>query len=477
MPDLLLMSLLRPLSRRLRAPMRKPAGFRPRLAALSLSLLLALSLWGVAAVPVSAQIATEQPSGTITVSDNAAQDAAIARRIRDILGELDGYDDISVTVTSGIVTLRGITPDAATTTRLDELVSRVEGVVAIENEVAETTDVAERLSPLVDRLRERIATVVSYLPLLAIAIAAFCAVVMLGFAIARRQQPWTRMAPNAFIADIYRQILRLVTVITALVVALDILGATALLSTILGAAGIAGLAIGFAVKDTVENFIASVLLSIRQPFKPNDTIEIDGDTGNVIRMTARATILLSFDGNHIRIPNSTVFKSRIINYTRNDERRLTFDIGVAPDADLASAQQVALVALQELPFVLAEPAPNAWLSGIGDSTVTLSLAAWIKQSETSLVMAQSEAIRHSLTALTEAGIDMPEPTYRLRGMTAAAAAASSEPATTAPPARAKPIPGHGTGAEAEASLKSMVNEEREALADADLLNREGANQE
>ena len=67
--------------------------------------------------------------------------------------------------------------------------------------------------------------------------------------------------------------------IAGVVVALDILGATALLSTILGAAGIVGLAIGFAVRDTVENFIASILLSIRQPFRPNDAIEIEGDRG------------------------------------------------------------------------------------------------------------------------------------------------------------------------------------------------------
>ncbi|MCB0384011.1 MAG: mechanosensitive ion channel, partial [Bdellovibrionales bacterium] len=51
----------------------------------------------------------------------------------------------------------------------------------------------------------------------------------------------------------------------------------------------------------------------RQPFRPNDTVEIEGDQGKVIRLTSRATILLSFDGNHIRIPNSTVYKARIVN--------------------------------------------------------------------------------------------------------------------------------------------------------------------
>ena len=94
-------------------------------------------------------------------------------------------------------------------------------------------------------------------------------VTILGFAIARLRQPRDRFAPNAFIAEIYRQLVRLVFVLTGLVLALDVMNATALLSTILGAAGIIGLALGFAVRDTVENFIASIMLSIRQPFRPN----------------------------------------------------------------------------------------------------------------------------------------------------------------------------------------------------------------
>ena len=86
------------------------------------------------------------------------------------------------------------------------------------------------------------------------------------------RQPWNRIAPNAFIAELYRQLVRLMFIVGALVIALDVMNATALLSTIPGAAGIIGLALGFAVRDTVENFIASIMLSIRQPFRPNDTV-------------------------------------------------------------------------------------------------------------------------------------------------------------------------------------------------------------
>jgi small-conductance mechanosensitive channel len=374
--------------------------------------LIALLLCLLLPFGVQAQTA-DQPSGTITIADSAAQDAAIANRIRDIMGELDGFEDVTVAVSSGIVTLRGHTLDMITAQRLNELVGRIESVVAIENEVAETTDVVQRLSPAMERFMARGKQAVAFLPLAIIAVSLFLLIVLLGFAIARRKQPWERLAPNAFIADIYRQILRLAFVIGGLVVALDILNATALLSGILGAAGIVGLAIGFAVRDTVENFIASIMLSIRQPFRPNDTVEIEGDTGKVIRLTSRATILLSFDGNHIRIPNATVFKSRIVNFSRNAERRFTFQLGVTPEADLAHAQTLAMKTLEGLPFVLEAPQASVWIESVDDSWVTMGMAAWINQNNTSMVLARSEAIRLVQAAYDTAGIGAQPPAYRL----------------------------------------------------------------
>ncbi|KGM47548.1 mechanosensitive ion channel family protein [Pseudooceanicola atlanticus] len=438
-------------------------------------LLVALVALTLTHAPAAAQ-ETAQPTGTIGVEDSAERDAAIATRIRDILTELDGYEDVTVTVSSGIVTFRGTTLDAETANRLNDLSGRVEGVVAIRNEVSETTDVVRRLNPAWQRFEKRMSDLVAWSPLLLIAFSAFLVVVFLGVLLARFRQPWERLAPNAFIADIYRQLIRLAFVVAGIVVGLDILNATALLSTILGAAGIIGLAIGFAVKDTVENFIASVMLSIRQPFRPNDAVEINGDEGKVIRLTSRATILLSWDGNQIRIPNSTVFKSRIVNYSMNAERRFLFDIGIAPDADAALAVKVAQDTLAALPFTLKTPASDAWIDGIGDSTVTLRLIGWIDQRETSLLAARGEAIRLSLAALTEAGIDMPEPTYRLIGAGGegftdtpdrAAPTRGTETAQPAPrPAQAEAL---DVQAHAEHELEAIVDEERRDKNNEDLL--------
>ncbi|MEM6304399.1 MAG: mechanosensitive ion channel family protein [Pseudomonadota bacterium] len=426
----------------------------------------------------------DQPSGTITVEDSAENDAAIATRIRDILGELEGYDDISVTVSSGIVTLRGTTLDASKAADLNELVGRVEGVVAIENNVTESTEVMERLNPAVERFIARFWQILAFTPLALIAIGVFLAIVLFGFFIARRKQPWNRLAPNAFIADIYRQIIRLGFIVGGLVVALDILNATALLGGILGAAGIVGLAIGFAVRDTVENFIASIMLSIRQPFRPNDAIEINGDEGKVIRLTSRATILLSFDGNHIRIPNSTVFKSRILNYSRNPERRFSFELGPAYGTDMALAEQLALDTMNALPFVLQSPAPAVWITELGGSSIGLRVTAWIDQRETGLVSAKSEAIRVALAAFDAAGIEMPEPTYRLITQGGAAPelpTGGPREARTAPPAQpvdaAQVVEDAGVqvvDTSQDKALEKLVDDERADRERPDLLRREAA---
>ena len=421
-------------------------------------------------VPLSlhAQEAT-QPDTTISVENSVQQDAAIAVRIREIIHQLDGYENVAVYVSDGIVTLRGTTLDAATAEALTDLAARVEGVVAIENEVTETTDVVERLTPAIERLWDRIEQTIAFLPLLLIAVFAGLLVIWSGFLIARMQNPWDRIAPNAFIADIYRQVVRLFFVVLGVVLALDLLNLTALLSTILGAAGIAGLAIGFAVRDTVENFIASIMLSVRQTFRPKDLVEIEGDLGHVIRLTSRATILLSPDGNHIRIPNSKVFSARIVNYTRNDERRFTFTLGIDPNADLAEAQAIILAALEELPYLLDSPGPSTWVEGVGDSTITITAAGWVKQHETGLFMARGEAIRLAKARLEEAGITLPEPTYRLITDATVRPGKPPEPEAAEPPAPAIAMPVH---AEDMQELQRIVDAERAETSQDDLLARE-----
>jgi small-conductance mechanosensitive channel len=180
-------------------------------------------------------------------------------------------------------------------------------------------------------------------------------------------------------AELVATFVRFMFIVLGLVAGLELLGATALLGAVLGGAGVIGIALGFAVRDTVDNYVSSLMLSLRQPFRANDHVVIEGHEGRVVRLTSRATILMTLDGNHLRIPNSTVFKAVILNYTRNPERRFDFELGVDANDDPMAAIKSGLEAIGDLDFVLDDPAPMGNIVTVGDSNIVLCFRAWVDQ--------------------------------------------------------------------------------------------------
>jgi small-conductance mechanosensitive channel len=168
------------------------------------------------------------------------------------------------------------------------------------------------------------------------------------------------------------------------------------------------------VRDTIENYIASIMLSLRQPFRPNDHVVIDNKEGRVIRLTSRATILMTLDGNHLRIPNASVFKAVILNYTRNPERRFDFELGVDADDDPIAAIETGVGAIRALDFVLKDPPPLGFIKAVGDSNIVIFFAAWIDQRRADFAKSRSLALSAAKDALEDAGFALPEPIYRLR---------------------------------------------------------------
>jgi small conductance mechanosensitive channel len=454
----------------MRTIVNRNAAVRPRLVTL-LVLQLIVSLAFFDARPVIAQ-----ENGAISTGDQTVSDREIDSRIEAIFDEIDGLQGVFVTVRAGVVTLRGKVTEAALAEQAEDLARRVKGVVEVSNRIGEVTSVSKRITPVYERQIQRFWQAVGYIPLFSVAVLAWAVIFLLGLLIARREWPWNRIAPNAFIAHLIRQIIRLAFFVSGVVLALDILGAGALLGTILGAAGIVGLAIGFAVRDTVENYIASILLSIRQPFRPKDYVQIEALEGFVIGLTSRATILLDLDGNHIRIPNATVFKSNITNYSRNPQRRFLFRLGVDPSCNLDLALEIGRQRLEAFDFVLTDPGPDAWIEEVGDSNVVLTFVAWIDQEKTGFLKARSEATRLVKAELEGNGIGLPEPTYRLifaDGATPAVSTAKRGTARKAP----KPVESEAVNdTSPDQAVTKKVDAERAETAPKDLLDASAPNE-
>lgn len=350
----------------------------------------------------------------ISVTLDSPSDQQIRDRITSIYEQLDQFQAIEISVAAGVVTVAGNVSNAAQAERALNLARRIEGVVTVEDNIERVLDVQGNVTPLVNQFKEDFRQWVRALPLFLLAMGVFFVIALSGHLLARWVSLWQRVTPNPFLAEIVTQVIRVVAVICGLVVALNFLGATTLMGTILGGAGVIGLAVGFAVRDTMENYISSIMLSLRQPFRANEHVVINEYEGRVVRLTSRATVLMTLDGNHLRIPNATVFKAVILNYSRNPERRFQFELGVDAEDDPLAAMETGLKAICSLDFVLTSPKPDAVINAVGDSNILITFAAWINQEHSDFRKARSLAIRAAKIALEQNGFTLPEPIYRLR---------------------------------------------------------------
>ena len=362
--------------------------------------------------PTESAAPAPTPALTIATETQEGEDERIAARITGIFSELPGLADIGVEVEAGVVTLSGTVADVAAIDRAEGIAGRVSGVVTVENRIRRDLSVEGGLGT--SALRDRADSFVQMLPLAGVSLVVALIIAAIGYALASLTGLWRRITPNSFLAELIASAVRFIFVIGGIVVALDMMGAGTLLGAVLGGAGVIGIALGFAMRDTVENYVASLMLSVRQPFRANDWVVIDSHEGRVIRLTSRATILMTLDGNHLRIPNSQVFKAVILNFTRNPQRRFEFDIGIDADDDPTEARHLGVDVLRALDFVLDSPEPQARVEAVGDSNIVIKFLGWIDQEKTDWYKAKSRAIPAVKNVLEQAGFAIPEPIYRLR---------------------------------------------------------------
>ncbi|BFM04615.1 hypothetical protein Psyaliredsea_32620 [Psychrobacter alimentarius] len=350
----------------------------------------------------------------IETTPSLQTDSDIRQRIKGIFSEIEGLQAVDVSVAQGVVTLTGETPNEKKAQQAINLTNRLTDVVTVDDRIDRTLDVQDNVTTVYQTLKAQVKNLVKALPLLLVSLVIFILVTWLGSWLSNRKKMWQRLTPNPFVAELLAQTIKVIFIIFGLILALSLIGAETILGTLLGGAGVIGIAVGFAVKDTIENYIASLMLSIRQPFRARDHIVINQQEGIVVRLTSRATILMTLDGNQLRIPNAEVFKGTILNYTKNPERRFTFELGVDANNDPLAAIKVGVDAINDLAFVLDNPKAMAVITNVGDSNIVLEFQIWVNQSETDFAKARSIAIRETKHALENAGFSLPEPIYRLR---------------------------------------------------------------
>jgi small conductance mechanosensitive channel len=182
-------------------------------------------------------------------------------------------------------------------------------------------------------------------------------------------------------------------------------------TSFVAAIGAAGLAIGLALQGSLANFAGGVLILLFRPFRIGDWIEAQGTAGTVDNIQIFHTILRTGDNKTVIVPNGVLSNGIITNTNRQPTRKVVFDVGVDYEADLQKAREV-LLELAKDERIMAEPAPQAVISTLGDSSITVSLRVWVKTADYWDVMFLFN--EQSRDRLKSAGIDIPFPQRVIR---------------------------------------------------------------
>jgi small-conductance mechanosensitive channel len=383
-----------------------------------------LCLWLAAAILVSTtaqQLAAQAPESTSSSTANSpeapatvevqptANDQAIARRLQRILLATGWFHEPTVRVREGVVSLHGATENEQYQQWAADLAQNTRDVVAVVNKIRVEQPAVWDLRPAWNGLNDLWRDLIYNLPFIAFSLLILLIFFGLAAATVRLLRPLLeRRIPVPLLRNVIARATGLLLVLFGLYVVLRVSGLSRLALSVVGGTGILGLIIGIAFRDITENFLASILLSVQRPFRTGDLVEVTGILGYVQQLNVRTTVLMTLAGNHVQIPNATVYKSTINNYTSNPNRREDLTIGVGYDVSLPEAQELALQVLSEHPAVLEDPEPWVLVDGLGPATVDLRIYFWMDGSRHSWLKVRSSIIRLIKRAFQDRGITMPD---------------------------------------------------------------------
>ncbi len=332
------------------------------------------------------------PAQKVDVSPLAG-DNEIKTRLARILAVTELFDDSQVIVKDGVVFLSGRTHTEADKIWAGNLASNTEDVVAVVNRIEVLDPTIWDFEPATASLKEMERNLIRSLPFIASAVV----ILMLAYGAAVLMTRWMRHAlERRIVAPLLREVFArlsgFLVFIVGLYVTLRIANLTHLALTIVGGTGLLGLVIGIAFGNITENFLASILLSMQHPFQVGDLVQIADIMGYIQRLTTRTTIVTTMDGNEVQIPNATVYKSVIRNYSTIPNRRVDFAIAV-DRAKVDESQHAALTVLTEHPAVLKEPESTVLVDNIEKDTATLRAYFWINGQENSWLKVRSSVMR------------------------------------------------------------------------------------
>jgi len=338
-----------------------------------------------------------------------AHDEEIGERLQQVLEATGWFTDPHVEVDEGVVFLSGQVESDELKIWAGDLARNTQDVVAVVNRMEipvpsmwDFTQAQGSLSELWRNFQRKLPILVFGLLILAVSVAAAMGAKRATHALIRKRVR-AKLLQNVIALCVAGLVF-----LCGVYLVLRAAGLAQLALTLVGGTGLLGLIVGIAFRDITENFLSSIFLSMQRPFETGDLVEIAGVTGYVQQLNVRTTILMTLDGNLTQIPNATVYKSNISNFTTNSNRRDSFTVGIGYDDPISVAQETARKVMDEHPAVLKDPEPAVLVEALGSATVTLRVYFWFNGREHSLLKVRSSVIRLVKRAYQQAAISMPD---------------------------------------------------------------------
>lgn len=182
----------------------------------------------------------------------------------------------------------------------------------------------------------------------------------------------------------------------------------------ISALGIGGIVVGFAFRDIAQNFLAGIIILLTEPFRIDDQIVYKEFEGTVEDIQVRATTIRTYDGRRVVIPNAELFTNAVTVNTAFEKRRLQYDVGIGYGDDIGQARQLILQAIGGVDGVLSDPAPDALVVNLAESTVNIRARWWIQPPRRADALDLQDRVLQAIKErLTANGIDLPFPTQQM----------------------------------------------------------------
>ncbi len=220
----------------------------------------------------------------------------------------------------------------------------------------------------------------------------------------------TRISPNSTLNNLFASVVHIFFIGITLFTVLSILQLDKAVTSILAGAGIIGLALAFAFQDIAANFISGIFISFRRPLKVGDIVKVSDYMGKVEEINLRDTMIRTFQGQMVIIPNKDVFSNPIENFSILGKRRMDLTVGVSYGEDLKKVMEVTLLAVKDIPGLSAEDETTMFYQEFGDSAINFTIRLWVDSpQQPAYLLVMSEAILRIKKSYDEHGIMIPFP--------------------------------------------------------------------